>query len=1064
MVVRESQVGRVEDDAKVTIGTSGETGTEKPKITGSVFGGGAGLQTHGYSALVRGDSKVTVQGDSKVTGNVYGGGEIASVGRFKVVGGLPSKPKGGGTCTVVVKDNAVTGDVYGSCKGVTPNYVESGDNRSMSMQLYDNRPKEANGTEKAEHMYWDYYETYPLEYAGPKFVWVYYTTKDDYLAFIPTLGLASNTHVTIDGSSAINGSVYGGGQRGITLGGVDVNINGGTVSQDVYGGGALANSNSSHWHEGHRTKYVELDELYKGIPLNGYYTKSGDDTYTLINDGSTADGDQLKKYYAIFKTNVNLKGGTVNHNVYGGGLGQLAKAAVGTPGSEGYVAAEDAIEAKVYGDVSVVLNKPTSTTTGEGESATTTTTYGDCEVKGTIFGCNNLNGSPQAGVDVHVYKTVKKNDSGAEVTKAKGAYEVTAVYGGGNLAAYYPDDATIRENATAYVTIDGCELTSIGSVYGGGNAASVPATEVVVNGTYEIDEVFGGGNGKDRVSYDGTTYVDNPGANVGYRAYPDAENKAYDTKQNRINNYGYGPGTAHATIHGGTVHKVYGGSNTKGNVRVESRTTLDDQGCDFTVTDAYGGGNNAEMDGDAVLEIGCINGLGKAYGGASNADVNGNVVLNITNGTYGRVFGGNDLGGNITGSITVNIEETGCRPIIIGELYGGGNQAGYSIYGYKKVTETVTETNKETGETTTKEVQVWRPRESSTDSPEGVELSIPDPLPKSPQVNVKSFTSIGTVYGGGYGGPATMVGSPEVNINVFEGKFAETYNGDDNVIEDNARIVGSTVTSVASYPGYGSGYPIPSHAKGAIGAINNVFGGGNAAAVIGTPHVNIGTLTGEVITLASKKIEDSEGKAPTDEGWIPSYQLATVKGVDIRGNVYGAGNNAPVTGDTEVVIGKNNDVKTYSFTSYNAASDGTAWSSGLAQTTGATETISDKEYAEVVILTNGKYGEYIGKKFYVDPEGSGRLQLFDEDKHATSLWVDIEPFELKTYNFTSYGAKTGVGGQEHMQIQVLTNPGETSWVGKTFYVPVSAKTAGTERTQLLKADGTAIDVWVEITE
>ena len=1098
------EVGRVEDDAKVTIGTSGETGADKPNITGSVFGGGAGLATHGYSALVRGNSEVTVQGKSKVGGNVYGGGEIASVGRFKVEGGLPTKPKGGGTCTVIVKDNAFigtvmddgtvkdgTGDVYGSCKGVTPAYNDDVDDeeRSKSMQLEANIPKVINpetgdvvidpatGKEqlKAEHTYWDYYKTYPSGYEGPKFVWVYYTTEDEYLAFLPTLGLASNTHVTIGGSSTVNGSVFGGGQRGVTLGGVDVNITGGTVNQDVYGGGALANSNSSHWHEGQRTKYVKLTELLNGSPVKGYYTSESEDA--IISEETGAN--ESATYYAIFKTNVNLKGGTVVRNVYGGGLGQLAKAAVDAQAAVLYTAedeeviagtkqvgdvktpavaaqaAGDAIEAKVYGDVSVVLNKPT--TPGDD------TTYGDC----TIFGCNNLNGSPQAGVDVHVYKTVKKNDSGAEVTKAKGAYEVTAVYGGGNLAAYYPDDATIRENATAYVTIDGCELTSIGSVYGGGNAASVPATEVVINGTYEIGEAFGGGNGKD----------------VGLRAYPDANNLPYDTKQNRDTNYGYGPGKSHITIYGGTVHSVYGGSNLRGNVRVESRTTLEDadNGCDFNVGEAYGGGNNAPQDGDAVLEIGCISGLDKAYGGASNADVNGDVVLDITNGTFGRVFGGNDLGGNITGSITVNIEETGCRPIIIGELYGGGNQAGYSIYGYKKVTETVTETNKETGETTTKEVQVWRPRESSTDSPDGAELSIPDPLPKSPQVNVKSFTSIGTVYGGGYGGPATMVGSPEVNINVFEGEFAETYNGDDNVIEDNARIVGSTVTTNASISGYDSGYPIPSHAKGAIGAINNVFGGGNAAAVIGTPHVNIGTLTGEVITLASKKIEDSEGKAPTDEGWIPSYQLATVKGVDIRGNVYGAGNNAPVTGDTEVVIGKNNDVKTYSFTSYNAASDGTAWSSGLAQTTGATETISDKEYAEVVILTNGKYGEYIGKKFYVDPEGSGRLQLFDEDKHATSLWVDIEPFELKTYNFKSYGsasdgtqyssgtaAPTGnfktLNSTECMQIVVLTNPGETSWVGKTFYVPVSAKTDGTDRTQLLKADGNKESVWVEITE
>ena len=57
------EVGRVEDDAKVTIG-----GTT---ITGNVFGAGAGIKTHGYSALVRGNSDVTVQGAAQVGGSVY---------------------------------------------------------------------------------------------------------------------------------------------------------------------------------------------------------------------------------------------------------------------------------------------------------------------------------------------------------------------------------------------------------------------------------------------------------------------------------------------------------------------------------------------------------------------------------------------------------------------------------------------------------------------------------------------------------------------------------------------------------------------------------------------------------------------------------------------------------------------------------------------------------------------------------------------------------------------------------------------------------------------------------
>ena len=387
------------------------------------------------------------------------------------------------------------------------------------------------------------------------------------------------------------------------------------------------------------------------------------------------------------------------------------------------------------------------------------------------------------------------------------------------------------------------------------------------------------------------------------------------TKENRIANYGtgYGTGKAHATILGGTVHAVYGGSNSKGNIREEARTTLEDQDgndCTFNVGEAYGGGHNAEMDGDAVLEIGCISGLEKACGGAANADVNGDVVLDITNGTYGQVFGGNDLGGLIRGSITVNIEETGCRPIVIGELYGGGNQARYSVYGYN--------------------------------ADGSVKISgskVADPV-----VNVHSFTSIGNIFGGGYGEEAVMVGNPVVNVNVTKGKYAETYNGSDNVVDDNQAVYNH--------------YSVPSHAKGAIGAINNVFGGGNAAKVIGTPHVNIGTEAGDEVyepvtatltagttsvadyytvaaatgtavanTVYYKKIGErySPVTDPITVGTtsVANYYTVTAASgtaaegttyyekktvaVDIRGNVFGGGNNAEVDGNTNVVIGKRNE-------------------------------------------------------------------------------------------------------------------------------------------------------------
>ena len=83
------EVGRVETNTLVKIGP--DTGTGAPTINGSVFGAGAGVETHGYSTLVRGNTTVTVQSGAKVKQNVYGGGEIAAVGKYSLV----SRPRQG---------------------------------------------------------------------------------------------------------------------------------------------------------------------------------------------------------------------------------------------------------------------------------------------------------------------------------------------------------------------------------------------------------------------------------------------------------------------------------------------------------------------------------------------------------------------------------------------------------------------------------------------------------------------------------------------------------------------------------------------------------------------------------------------------------------------------------------------------------------------------------------------------------------------------------------------------------------------------------------------------------
>ena len=630
--------------------------------------------------------------------------------------------------------------------------------------------------------------------------------------------------LTIDGGSVTN-NVFGGGNESKSRDNTTVNIqNGANIGKSVYGGGNVAN----------------------------------------------VGGD----------TKVILLGGTINGDVYGGGKGRMEE---GTSGQEGYIspvaatvgattvnlngmAAADYTEAE-YGTLGLVHEAETGPYTVADNAK-------GCIVKGDIFGCNNLNGSPKGNVTVHIYATQNEaatqianataSDTQSAVTNAKigGRYDVNAVYGGGNLAAYIPSDGNLS-TATTSVIIDGCDRTSIQTVYGGGNAASTPATSVTVNGTYEINELFGGGNGLDALP-DGKP---NPGANVGYKNYTIYEENGgqivakddpnYDTKEERINSdIIYGTGAASVNIYGGNIHAVFGGSNTKGNVRISAVTLLDDQeGCHFNIDEAYGGGKSAPMDAEAQLHMSCIPGLKAAYGGAQDADILGDVTLNITNGNFDRVFGGNNISGTIGGTITVNIEETGCKPVIIGQLYGGGNLAAYT-------------------------------------APTGQH---------GPTVNVKSFTSIGEVYGGGYGEGAIVTGDTYVNINEVLGDKASTEQfmkeKVTTVTDPAAQTTGndkvSKNTGVTKTFKDGSGenantisVEIPLHMSGKIGVINNVFGGGNAAKVNGNTNVNIGTLsTVDYVTKGT-------GTA------IP------VVGADIRGNVYGGGNNAEVTGNTNVTIGK----------------------------------------------------------------------------------------------------------------------------------------------------------------
>ena len=950
------------------------TATDGHTFYGNVFGGGSGYYPYAPGKWLRsagqvgGTATVTIS-DGQILNNVYGGCEMADVeGAVTVTmtGGTVGVPR----TKEQIEALPTIGHIYGAGMGDKRIFFNTSTNVAQTT---------VNVT------------------GGTVYGSVYGGGEDGHVLAnaTTTISQAENktTVIGCDGTSGFDGNVFGGGQgsvtaktAGVVAGDVVVNIEGGTMKGSVYGGGRLA-SVGTYFAMADNENYGKMQADVADDPATTEVNEAKSHGHIIVNlnggiihqnvyggcMGTTDAGDESEDYGVSKTVEVNLNkqqcegkdadnigtatGCVVRGDIFGCnntnaspqqtvtvhvyGTQNAAKNDIATKFFKATADLDDMTTLSSLKASIAALNSSTETPTEKEaqynaqkaiyDNANSTAEQKQAalaEMKAIVL----LAVADELGINTDAYTNATNENKQTALDNIKKAineskYDVHAVYGGGNLAAYKPigpNPTTTSDDGknTTYSTnviIDGCGLTSIRYAYGGGNAASTPATSLTVNGTYEIEEAFGGGNGKD----DLPNGDPNPGANVGFHAYADNATNA-QTPKDRADNYGYGSGKASLNIYGGTIHRVFGGSNTKGNVRQTAVTMLEEVGgCDFCVDEAYGGGKSAPMDAEAKLLMACIPGLNAAYGGAEAADIQGNVLLTITNGRFSRVFGGNNLSGTIRGAIKVNVEEVGCKPIIIGELYGGGNEAGYSIYGYKQKTEG--------GKL------VWKPRESASDNTADGECDNLTTPYADPQVNVKSFTSIGAVYGGGYGETAVMVGNPTVNVSVVEGAWKE-YAGESSQYEvkgyvyDATGYKGETITITDSDGTTTHDVELPNHAKGKIGAIGQVFGGGNAAPVKGNTTVNIGTLEKVSIKSYVEKTVDAGASLEglglytrSGAGTIASpyrYIAATgtaeegtkyyeekdvetdVVGVDIRGNVYGGGNNAEVTGNTNVQIGK----------------------------------------------------------------------------------------------------------------------------------------------------------------
>ena len=581
----------------------------------------------------------------------------------------------------------------------------------------------------------------------------------------PTVTLTNGT---------VSGNIYGGGNEA-GVGGSTVNINGGamTAGKGIYGGcntsgvvngdiavningGTLGTSGNGN----------ALDGIFGGgygqsTSTTGNVTvtigdAAGNNIPTIYGDiyGGSALGDVNSDANDL--TKIDFLNGTLHGNIYGGGLGS------------------NSVAAKVNGEVQVNISSETQA-------------QANCHIDlrdADIYGCNNTNGSPQADVTVHIWKTGFVTGDYSSQTGT--LYAIDEVFGGGNQADYAPEDGDVNSDKKATVYVHDC-INTIRRLFGGGNKAAATGIATTIDGG-RFEYVFGGGNGE----------VD--AADVGL-------------------------GGTDLTVHSGRIAHLFGGSNTSGTISGPMLVSVDYDkmgvsGCDEQIDEFFGGGNLAVLgtvDNPINLSttIGCHTIFGDVYGGSNLANIFGNVTLTINGGTIqnvyggskgavgtaanitgnvklniyggdiGRAYGGSNINGNITGTIGVDLDwkDNGCSQKEIDYIYGGSNQTAYT------------------------------PTNAS-----GI----------SPDVKLINGTVNVNVYGGGRGSGAIVTSNPRVTAGASGNNVAVL--GDIFGGGDAAQVTGSTDVSVIHSAVVGS----------SSGTNGNIFGGGNAAVVTGDTKVYLG--------------------------------------------------------------------------------------------------------------------------------------------------------------------------------------------------------------------------------
>ena len=244
-------------------------------VDGNVFGGGRGFSGEGITCgSVGGDITVNINGGN-ILGSIYGGGRMASAG----IGFALELDPIIGYFQPDIPDNPETPEDESETHGhVTINISGGTIGNDYESKLHLGNPDLEGGRTHGGNVFGGSMGRLTKLDGSINPKW-------------PVLGQVKTTEINIEGDNTIiKGNVYGGGEFGLVLDSTEVNVRGGTIWRNVYGGGYGSNDN---------TTKTDIQTGQAGVTFR----------YTPM-----AFAGVVSK-----KTFVNISGGWVKKNVYGGG-------------------------------------------------------------------------------------------------------------------------------------------------------------------------------------------------------------------------------------------------------------------------------------------------------------------------------------------------------------------------------------------------------------------------------------------------------------------------------------------------------------------------------------------------------------------------------------------------------------------------------------------------------------------------------------------------------------------------------------------------------------------------